>query len=176
MFGDVILRLARDGDLDRLRAISAEARQRYGTLAGLAHVADATALDRERFAPCRVMIAVAEDETQILGFAMTRPLDGLLYLDNISVDPACSGQGIGPCLLADVLAHAAASGAPAIALTTFREPKWNGPWFRRHGFQAMPAAHIGPGLRAVMDRQALTLDPATRETLWRPARPVVAPA
>jgi hypothetical protein len=31
----------------------------------------------------------------------------------------------------------------------------------------MPSEHIAEGLRQVMDRQWLTLDATTRETLWR---------
>jgi len=54
-------------------------------------------------------------------------------------------------------------------LTTFRTPKWNGPWFRRFGFVPMPEERIGSGLRAIVERQAKFVDPSTRETLWRPS-------
>ena len=57
-------------------------------------------------------------------------------------------------------------GSPAVTLATFKSPPWNGPWFRRHGFAAMPEERIGAGLRAVLDRHAAFLDMATRETLW----------
>lgn len=102
-----------------------------------------------------------------MGFATMRTLDGPLYLDNISVEPGSSGRGIGKALLDEVRSHAASLNAPAVTLTTFREPVWNGPWFRRYGFQTMPLERIGQGLRGVIDHQARTFDPATRETLWR---------
>lgn len=159
-----------DGDrLARLRFISAQARERYRTVPGLAGVADSPPLTEARFAACRVQVAVDDASGEIVGFAAMRLLDGLLFLDNISVESGASGRGIGTALLDRVRAWAARLNAPAITLTTFREPAWNGPWFRRHGFRPMPPDRIGPGLRAVMDRQGRTFDPAARETLWRPA-------
>ena len=46
--------------------------------------------------------------------------------------------------------QAATDTRPAVTLTTFRGPRWNGPWFRRFGFVPMPAGQIGPGLAAVI--------------------------
>jgi len=165
----LILRLACEADIEVLRSISAEARVRYRSVPELAMVADRPPLGRERFAACRISIASAKGGHAILGFALTRPLDGLLYLDNISVASAASGIGVGATLLSDIWDHARSQALPAVTLTTFRSPRWNGPWFRRHGFQIMPETHMGSGLRAVMDRQALSFDPITRETLWREA-------
>ncbi|WP_202972691.1 GNAT family N-acetyltransferase [Methylobacterium indicum] len=155
--------------LARLRFISAQARERYRSVPGLAGVADAPPLTEARLAACRVQVAVDDASGEIVGFAATRLLDGLLFLDHISVEAGASGRGIGTALLAHVCAGAARENVAAVTLTTFREPAWNGPWFRRHGFRPMPPDRIGPGLRAVMDRQGRTFDPATRETSWRPA-------
>ncbi|EKG33958.1 GNAT family N-acetyltransferase [Pseudomonas avellanae] len=161
------LRLSQDNDLSDLIRLSAQARVRYKIIPSLAHVADSPALSEERFNVCRVMVAVDRDSQRVIGFAAMRPLDGLLYLDTIAVDPEASGNGVGEGLLLSVMAHAHAQQVKAVSLTTFREPLWNGPWFRKHGFSLMPQAHVGAGLRAVIDRQSLTHRPATRETLWR---------
>ncbi|WP_409373218.1 GNAT family N-acetyltransferase [Pseudomonas baltica] len=118
-----------------------------------------------RFEACRVVVALDSNSHKIIGFAAMRPLDGLLYLDNISVRPSASG--IGAKLLSAAIEHAESLGVQAVSLTTFREPPWNGPWFRKHGFLTMPGAYIGEGLKQVMDRQRVTLDATTRETLWR---------
>jgi ribosomal protein S18 acetylase RimI-like enzyme len=160
------IRLADGSDLERLRFISAQARERYRALPGLAHIADAPPLTPSRFMACRVAAAVDDVGKDIMGFAAMRTLDGLVYLDNISVDAGSSERGIGKALLDEVCSHAASLNAPAVTLTTFKEPAWNGPWFRRHGFQTMPSDRLGQGLQGVMDRQGQTLDPATRETLW----------
>ena len=112
-------------------------------------------------------MVVAEGSGGILsGFALAQPLDGLLYLANISVAPRASGRGIGQALLARVLGLAHEGGLPAVTLATFRTPPWNGPWFRKQGFTPMPATRIGPGLQAVLERHAAFLDMTTRETLW----------
>lgn len=161
------LRLSKDSDLQELMRISAQARDRYKTIPSLAHVADIPALSADRFEACRVVVAVNRSRHEVIGFAATRLLDGLLYLDNVSVDPRASGNGIGTALLSCVVAYARDIPVQGVSLTTFREPLWNGPWFRTHGFGPMPDARIGEGLRSVMDRQSLTFSPATRETLWR---------
>jgi hypothetical protein len=164
--GDIALRLATPGDVEKLRSISAEARARYRSTPALAFVASAPPLDAARFEGCRTMVAYATADEEMLGFASTRLLDGLLYLDNISVSSNLSLRGVGDMLLRDLSQHARMRTLPAITLTTFRLPRWNGPWFRQYGFQTMPDRRIGSGLRAVMDRQAISFDPATRETLW----------
>ncbi|WP_439851671.1 GNAT family N-acetyltransferase [Pseudomonas syringae] len=161
------LRLSKDSDLQELMRISAQARARYKTIPSLAHVADSPPLSADRFEACRVVVAVDRSRHEVIGFAASRLLDGLLYLDNISVDPCASGNGIGTALLSSVVVYARDIPVQGVSLTTFREPLWNGPWFRTHGFGPMPDAHIGEGLRSVMDRQSLTFSPATRETLWR---------
>ncbi|GLS35105.1 N-acetyltransferase GCN5 [Mesorhizobium tianshanense] len=161
------LRPARKSDLSRLQLISAQARERYRSIPELAHIADAPPLPPDRFEACRVEVAARLDDPEPIGFAATRTLDGLLYLDNISVVADASGRGIGSALLSSVIDHAAMLLAPAVSLTTFKQPAWNGPWFRRHGFQPMHADQIGVGLRGVMERQEQTLDPDSRETLVR---------
>ncbi|PNP98724.1 MULTISPECIES: GNAT family N-acetyltransferase [unclassified Sphingobium] len=161
------LRAARDSDLDRLQFISAQARERYRSIPALSHIADAPPLTTDRFKACHVAVAIGLDDPSPIGFAASRPLDGLLYLDNISIAADASGRGIGSALLSSVIKHAVTLRAPAVSLTTFRQPAWNGPWFRRHGFKTMRADRIGVGLREVMERQRRTLDPDSRETLLR---------
>ncbi|WP_046722367.1 GNAT family N-acetyltransferase [Pseudomonas syringae] len=173
------LRLSKDSDLPDLRRLSALARDRYKTISSLAHVADLPPLSADRFEACRVVVAVDQNTREVIGYAAMRPLDGLLYLDNISVVPRASGSGVGKTLLSSVVTHAQALRVQAVSLTTFREPLWNGPWFRKHGFLwngpwfrkhgfgLMPDIEIGEGLRRVVDRQSMTFSPATRETLWR---------
>jgi len=64
------------------------------------------------------------------------------------------------------LASATGLGLNAVMLTTFREPRWNARWFAHFDFVAMPDAEIRPGLRQILERQAKSVDPATRTTLW----------
>lgn len=161
------LRLSHDNDLEQLQRLSVRARQRYTIIPSLAHVVESPPLGADRFEACRVMVAVDRHSDEVIGFVAMRLLDDYLYLDNISVEPLASGKGVGKSLLSPVVAYAHLRRADAVSLTTFREPPWNGPWFRQHGFCPMPTDCIGDGLRRVMKRQSQTYDPATRETLWR---------
>lgn len=161
-----ILRAMRPGDVPALVQLSAQSRARYRAIPGLAHIADSPPVAAERFHAATGFTALLGDLP--VGFALIRPLDGALYLDNISTRADLGGRGIGAALLARVIAQAATDARPAVTLTTFRGPRWNGPWFRRFGFAPMPPGQIGPGLAAVIARQSAHLDPATREVLWRP--------
>ncbi|KPW57813.1 Acetyltransferase [Pseudomonas caricapapayae] len=161
------LRLSQDNDLDQLQRLSVRARHRYTSIASLAHVAESPPLGADRFEACRVMVAVDRHSKEVIGFAAMRPLDDDVYLDNISVEPGVSGQGVGKILLSSVAAYAHSLQRKAISLTTFREPRWNGPWFRQQGFYPMPTDRIGDGLISVIQRQSQSFNPETRETLWR---------
>jgi hypothetical protein len=57
-------------------------------------------------------------------------------------------------------------GFKALTLTTFQTPRWNAPWFLGLGFEPMPEHKIGPELQSIMQRQAKSVDPQTRATLW----------
>ena len=116
------LRLATSDDGSRLQFISAQARGRYRSIPALAHIANSPPLDASRFEPCRVEVVVDRANSEVLGYAAMRPLDGLLYLDNISVALGSSGRGIGNMLLSSVVAYAANLQLPAVSLTTFKEP------------------------------------------------------
>lgn len=121
------LRLSNNCDLERLRIISAQSRSRYRSLPKFAYLADTPPLTAARFEVCRVEVAVDETNGEVVAFAAMRPLDGLLYLDNISVEAGFSGHGIGKALLTATFAYAKSLNAPAVTLTTFQEPVWNGP-------------------------------------------------
>lgn len=160
------LRLARPRETASLQQIEKAARVRYLSIADLAFVADAPPINAERLANGTVTLAA--HGRRIAGFILAQPLDGMSYIANISVAPEHSGFGVGAALVAAADEQAAAAGLSALVLATFKEPRWNGPWFRRLGFAPIPDHRIGPGLRAILDRHATFLDMETRETLWRP--------
>ena len=152
-------------DLVAIQELENAARSRYLDDPKLAFVAGSAPIALERLQAGELV--VAEDEGRIVGFILTTPMDGGLYIANISVAPGQSGRGIGAALIRDALARASMRGLEKVMLTTFRAPEWNSPWFRRFGFSPMPEERIGAGLRAVLERQAKFVDPVTRETLWR---------
>jgi N-acetylglutamate synthase-like GNAT family acetyltransferase len=157
------LRPMRAGEIETLRGIDVAARSRYAALPGFELPATAPGIAAERLATGRVVVAELDGATA--GFALTHPADGLLYLADIAVAPEAGGHGLGAALLDATVAAARQAHLPAVVLTTFRDPPWNGPWFRRNGFSTLPAERIGPDLAAILARQARAVDPATRETL-----------
>ena len=72
------------------------------------------------------------------GFAMTSVREGWLYLDQISVDPAHGRGGVGSALIGRVMLEAKDRGLKRVTLSTFRDPPWNGPFYRRNGFRELP--------------------------------------
>jgi len=160
------LRLFVPTEIEILRAIEKAARARYAALPDFAFASNGNPIAVDRFSAGLTVVSDVSDRQA--GFALLQPLDGLLYLANISVLPECGNAGVGTALLDAALAVARGCGAPAIALTTFKLPLWNGPWFRKHGYIAMPRDEMGSGLRAILDRHATFLDITTRETLWKP--------
>ncbi|MDX6741390.1 GNAT family N-acetyltransferase [Actinocorallia sp. A-T 12471] len=79
-----------------------------------------------------------------VGFAALTTVDGLPYLEQISVHADHTGKGLGGVLL-----RAAIEESPSgLTLLTFRDIPWNGPWYRRFGFTDLPRAAWGPELRA----------------------------
>jgi ribosomal protein S18 acetylase RimI-like enzyme len=130
-----ILRAAKPDDFAAMMEISVAARSRYRAIPDLRYVCDAPAVAEHRFHEGHAIVAVTPARV-ILGFSLTRPMDGLLLLDNISTSPKSRGQGVGNTLLHAVFNQAITGRYPAMVLTTFREPPWNSPWFRKFCFRA----------------------------------------
>ncbi|AQZ65821.1 probable acetyltransferase [[Actinomadura] parvosata subsp. kistnae] len=104
------------------------------------------------------------------GFALIGWVDGNLHLEQLAVRPDRMRQGIGGRLMAAVIDHAGAAGAPAVTLTTFRDVPWNAPWYERHGFTVMPEQEWGPQLRELVRREReLGIEVAPRVVMvrWR---------
>jgi 4-diphosphocytidyl-2-C-methyl-D-erythritol kinase len=74
----------------------------------------------------------------LAGFAMTSVREGWLYLDQISVDPAHGRGGVGSALIGRVMLEAKDRDLKRVTLSTFRDPPWNGPFYRRNGFRELP--------------------------------------
>jgi N-acetylglutamate synthase-like GNAT family acetyltransferase len=163
------LRRAKQSDIPLLQEIEKRARARYLADEVLAFAAEASPIVASRLEQGEVILA--EEGGRALGFVLATELDGMLYIANISVEPEFSGRGIGALLIDAADEQAQRQGLSGLALTTFKTPRWNGPWFRRLGFEEMRQELIGPGLGAILDRHRQFLDMTTRETLWRPIRP-----
>jgi GNAT superfamily N-acetyltransferase len=101
----------------------------------------------------RLLLAVDDANTPI-GFSLLEIVDGDVYIDEVDVHPDHGRRGIGTALVRASCDWALAHGYRAITLTTWRDVPWNGPFYRKLGFEELPDAALGPGLAAIRRDQA----------------------
>ena len=152
---DFSIRLARAGDADALPAIELAAGKLFETVEGLAGVAGMNAIpaDEQRRLIRKGHSLVAEADGRIVGFLSTEPFRRELHIREFSVHPDHQGQGIGAVLLRAVAIDARNSGFSAITLTTFADVPWNGPFYARHGFEAVTDFDAHPRLNAAIEQE-----------------------
>jgi GNAT superfamily N-acetyltransferase len=156
-----------EDEIEAVRTIEKRARIRYRDLGGVwFRAAEGPPIAAERFTTGETLVVELDGKPE--GFVLLGPLDGLLYVANVSVSQDFAGLGLGRILMTAAEHRAQQSKLPGLSLTTFRTPFWNGPWFRRQGYSPIPEERIGPGLRAVLERHATFHDMTIRETLWKP--------
>ncbi|WP_329034461.1 GNAT family N-acetyltransferase [Streptomyces sp. NBC_00178] len=98
---------------------------------------------------------VAVDAADLpVAYLIAGPVDGNLHVEQVSVHPDHARRGIGRLLLGRLADHAAASGVPALTLTTFTDVPWNAPYYGRCGFRILTDDELGPGLREIRRQEA----------------------
>src|SRR5207244_2515521 len=116
----------------------------------------------------RAWVATDADDTPI-AYILVDVVDGNAHIEQVSVRPDCSGRGIGLALIDHVSAWAKRRGLPAVTLTTFRDVAWNGPYYERCGFEAIPVSRLTPGLARIREEEtAKGLDRYPRIAMRRP--------
>ncbi|MGB3432445.1 GNAT family N-acetyltransferase [Achromobacter sp.] len=169
-----MIRLARPSDLASLADIERSAARRFlDTHMAWAAGDDTAPLAELAQALAAGLLWIAEGEGLPAGFALTRPMDGDLYLAEMAVALPWQGRGLGRALLCAVCAHARSAGCyRSVVLTTDRELSWNRPFYLRQGFAEVPAADLTPGLRARLRHEvAMGFDPARRCAMTYPLAP-----
>ncbi|HUQ01392.1 MAG TPA: GNAT family N-acetyltransferase [Kofleriaceae bacterium] len=149
------IRLARPDDLSLLAAIETAAEQLFvdfGIDLPADSVTEAWAFE-EACMEQRLLLAVDEVDAPV-GFSVLEIVDGDVYIDEVDVHPAHGRQGIGAGLVKASCDWALAHGYRAITLTTWRDVPWNGPFYRRMGFEEVADATLGPQLAAVRKAEA----------------------
>ncbi len=164
-----IIGVARADELPLLPALEMRAGERFRQI-GRDAVADGPPLSLATLqaAAAHQGVIVARVDGAPVGFAVVEPLKGSLHLEEISVDPAWGGRGVGARLLEHVVALARRRGLPAVTLCTFVDVPWNAPWYRRHGFEVIPPAAQSVELTArAGDDAARGLDARSRVVMGR---------
>ena len=113
----------------------------------------------ERFAAelARGDVYVALDAERIVGAVRTKPQEKDLYIDQIAVDPARQGTGVGSWLLQRIDEVARARGLGGLSLETAEMAVANIRLYRRHGFEIVSRGPPDHGL-----------DPHTRVHMVKP--------
>ena len=115
-------------------------------------------------------VIIVADEAGPVGFALVQTIENTLYLDQISVDPAHGRKRLGTALLRAVCQKAIDHECTSVTLSTFRDVKWNGPFYRRSGFKEIARRNMADWMLEIEERQAETLDVSKRCFMQRPVR------
>ncbi len=103
-----------------------------------------------------------EDRDIPVGFALASRKENALYLDQVSVTPAHSGKGYGTYLVRRVLKEAKRRKVQRVSLSTFRHIPWNGPFYRKLGFQEIPVWRLTDWQCALIEIQSKSMDVSKR--------------
>ena len=164
---------ARPRDLARLPGIELAAARLLAGHAPETVLNETTPLDVLQRAQRQGHLWVALLDDVAVGFAHVELIEReAAHLEEIDVDPAHGRQGLGTRLVVQVCEWAAGNGSASVTLTTFRDVRWNLPFYARLGFDIVPPAELTPALCAVVaDETRRGLDPTRRVVMRRALRP-----
>jgi GNAT superfamily N-acetyltransferase len=148
----VSIRAATPDDLPLLVEIERRAGRAFAAH-GLPEIADddpGTPEELEVYRAAGAAWVAADGDDGPVAYILTAEIDDGVHVEQVSVDPAHAGQGIGAALIDHVAGIAAAAGRRALTLTTFRDIPWNAPYYARLGFAELPEPEWGPQLRALV--------------------------
>lgn len=159
------IRVARVDELASLVAIELTADARFASVG----------IDLPATAPCgadaaaqasgRILVAELADGS-LAGFVRIEIVDAAAHVEQVSVLPEHSRQGVGRALLDAAEDWARRRGHSRITLTTYRDVPWNGPFYRRLGWTPLADADLGPELAALRARErADGLDVRVRQAM-----------
>lgn len=151
-----MIRDARLDDIAALRDIERAAGRLFAEI-GMVEIVDDEPLSEETLrgyqSRGRAWVAV-DDSDRPIGYLVADILDGNAHIEQVSVSPANMRRGLGRALIGHVADWALGRGLPALTLTTFSDVPWNGPYYRRLGFEMLAEEEIGPGLRDRRSQEA----------------------
>ncbi|MGQ9425205.1 GNAT family N-acetyltransferase [Gilvimarinus sp. F26214L] len=152
----IIVRKAAAADASLLPDIERSAGKAFLTIPDLAWIAedDVQPLDRhlELIAGGNSWVAVDEGDAPI-GFLSAERIGDRLHIWELAVLHECQGRGIGRALLGEAVESARSQGCLAVTLTTFRDLRWNQPFYESVGFRMLGGGEIPADLQAILDRE-----------------------
>lgn len=124
--------------------------------------------EQHRAAISADLSVVVEAGGVIVGYAMGEAHLPACYLHEVDVAPSHGRRGAGALLVTRFCEKAAARGGTHVVLSTFTEPPWNAPFYRRMGFVDLARTDFLPWMEAIAAEQAAFLDLSRRTFMRRP--------
>jgi GNAT superfamily N-acetyltransferase len=151
----VEIRLARPQELERFPEIEHSAGEAYRGTSQDA-LADAENTPAAFYAPlaARGRVWVAAEGPAVIGFAACEAFEDALHLWELAVVRERQGRGVGRVLVGTVIDAARLAQAPAVTLTTFRDLRWNAPFYESCGFRILPPDQLNARLLALITQEA----------------------
>jgi GNAT superfamily N-acetyltransferase len=151
-----MIRIARVDDIAALIAIEIESGEAFRAV-GMQAVADEPPLTADQY---KVFVldersfvhADANDEP--IAYMLLEPLDGRLFIEQVTTSADYSGKKIGAGLIDFASDYASNFGVAGLSLTTFRDVPWNAPYYARLGFQVVTDSRVTPGLIAKLGTES----------------------
>lgn len=142
-----VIRNATEDDLPQLATVERRADLAFAAHPGLIP-ADGSTVDLATLesAARHRRLWLAEQDGEVIGFALVIEVAGVAHLEQIAVIPEHHGQGFGTKLLDTAVAWAADQGHLAITLSTFADVAWNRPFYERRGFVVMTESELSEEL------------------------------
>jgi len=140
--------------------------------AGLAWIADGDTMEPDLLdTMCRAgTLWVAVDDTgEPVAFLAAHTLDEQFHIAEVSVERSHQRRGIGAALIAAAEDHARTQGFRGLTLTTYRDLRWNGPYYSALGFVEVDPLQAGPGhLKKLLTEAEAGHDLARRCVMRKP--------
>jgi GNAT superfamily N-acetyltransferase len=152
---DYRIRLARADEVARIRAIEDEAGTMFSGLGLIDEALDPSfPLDAAArlIALGQVWVACRADDVPV-GMVIASVREGAAYIEELDVVPAHGRRGLGSHLIARVCDWAKTEGFATVTLSTFRDVPWNGPFYRKRGFQDLSPAEWTADMHAIRTRE-----------------------
>jgi GNAT superfamily N-acetyltransferase len=159
----IAYRVARIDELDILCDIDRDASrlfERAGLDMALPNQLEFAAAERRRWLDClrsgRTLLA-SNCSGELVGFGALGVLDGVGYLEQLSVRLHAMRQGIGTALLTAMERMAEEERVRTLWLTTYAHLPWNRPFYEKAGFSIVPEEQWGSEMKqqVVFERRLL---------------------
>ena len=151
-----MIRPARTDDLPALRELERAAGAPFRDL-DMAVVADDEPPTVDELAAFqrdgRAWVATAQDDAPV-AYLLVDVVDGAAHVEQVSVHPQHARQRLGERLIDTAASWARDRSLGTLTLTTYADVPWNGPYYRRLGFEVVPEHEVGSGLRSVREHEA----------------------